>query len=403
MPSRHRAKGIDIDMARALLIQGARLLTAGERDYERGSILIQEGKIAALGERVDAPSDAEIVDAAGKTVAPGMIDAHTHLGISEEGIGWEGRDTNELTDPVTPHLRASDGINPEDLGLREAAAHGVTAAVVLPGSGNVIGGQGVAIKTYGSIVDRMALRNPCGLKCAFGENPKRVYGDQKKMPSTRMGTAALLRETLARAQTYLRKQELGREQPDKAPDRDLRLEAVGLVLRRELPLLAHCHRADDILTALRIADEFGVDIVLEHATEAHRIVDVLAARRVPCVVGPTFGARGKVELREKTFATPGILARAGIPVAICSDHGVTPSMYLRLYAGLAVAEGMDEGDALKSVTLWPAQITGIAERVGSLEVGKDADLAIYSGHPLDVRARAEAVFIDGERVPPVGG
>jgi imidazolonepropionase-like amidohydrolase len=386
-------------MARALVIRDARILTAGERDYERGTIVVVEGKIAHIGEGVPVLADAEIVEGAGKTVAPGLVDAHTHLGISEEGVGWEGHDFNEITDPATPHLRAADGINPEELGLRDAAGSGVTCAVVLPGSANVIGGLGIALKTYGTIVDRMALRNPCGLKIAFGENPKRVYGDQKKTPSTRMGTAGLLREQLVRAQNYHRKVELGRDNPDKVPDRDLRLEAIGLVLRREIPLLAHCHRTDDILTVLRIADEFGVDVILEHATEAHRIVELLAARGTPCVVGPGFGARGKVETRGKTFATPGILARAGIPVAICSDHGVTPSMYLRLYAALAVAEGMDEGAALRAVTIWPARITGIADRVGSLEPGKDADLALYHGDPLDVRSRVELVLIDGERVP----
>lgn len=386
-------------MARALVIRDARILTAAERDYERGSILIEGGKIVAIGEQVAASADAEVIDGSGKVVAPGLIDAHTHLGISEEGIGWEGRDTNELTDPVTPHLRAADAINPEEMGIREAAAGGITTAVVLPGSGNVIGGLGIALKTYGTIVDRMALRNPCGLKVAFGENPKRVYGDQKKMPSTRMGTAALLREALVRSQNYLRKLELAKDDPDKAPDRDLRLETVALVLRREIPLLAHCHRADDLITALRIAEEFQVDIVLQHATEAHRIVDVLVERKVPCVVGPTFGTRGKVETKEKTFATPGILARAGVPVAICSDHGVTPSSYLRLYAALAVSEGMSERDALRAMTIWPAQITGIAHRVGSLEPGKDADLALYNGDPLELNARPELVLIDGQRIP----
>jgi imidazolonepropionase-like amidohydrolase len=389
------------DQGATIAIRGAQILTAAGQDYAQGTIVITAGKIAAIGEHVAVPPGAELVEAAGKVVVPGLIDAHTHLGIHEEGLGREGSDTNELTDPLTPHLRALDGINPEDMGLREAAAHGVTCAVVLPGSGNVAGGLGALVKTYGDVVDRMALREPCGLKVAFGENPKRVYGDQKKMPSTRMGTAGLLREALTRAQTYLRKAELGREHPDKLPDRDLRLEAIGLVLRGEIPLLAHCHRADDLLTALRIADEFRVSVVLEHATEAHRIVDLLAARQTPCVVGPTFGARGKVETREKTFRTPGVLARAGVPVAICSDHPVTPSAFLRLYAALAVSEGMAEADALKAMTLWPAQIMGVADRVGSLEVGKDADLCIFSGHPLELKSRAEAVFVDGRRVPPL--
>ncbi len=298
-------------MVPALVIRDARILTGAERDYERGSVVVEGGKIAAIGERVEVPPGAEVIEGAGKVVAPGLVDAHTHLGISEEGVGWEGRDTNELTDPLTPHLRAADGINPEEMGIREAAAGGVTTAVVLPGSGNVIGGLGIALKTYGMIVDRMALRDPCGLKVAFGENPKRVYGDQKKMPSTRMGTAALLREALVRSQTYLQKIELGRANPDKTPDRDLRLEAVALVLRREIPLLAHCHRADDILTALRIAAEFQVDLVLEHATEAHRIVDVPAEGKIPCIVGPTFGAgerwrrRRRPSPRRASWPAPG--------------------------------------------------------------------------------------------------
>jgi imidazolonepropionase-like amidohydrolase len=390
-----------VSQGRAVVIRGARVLTAAGRDYARASVVIRDGKIAAVGERVRVPEGAETIDAQGKVVTPGFLDAHTHLGIHEEGLGSEGNDTNEMTDPVTAHVRALDAINPEELGLREAAAHGVTCAVVLPGSGNVVGGLGVAVKTYGRIVDRMVVRDPVGLKVAFGENPKRVYGGQKKMPSTRMGTAAVLREALTRAQTYLRKADLGRENPDKLPDRDLRLEALGLALRGEMPVLAHCHRMDDILTALRIAEEFGLRIVLEHATEAHRMADVLAERKAPCVVGPTFGARTKVETREKTFQTPGILARAGVPVAICSDHPVTPSAFLRLYAALAVSEGMDEADALRAITSWPAQIMGVAERVGSLEPGKDADLTIWSGDPLDIRSRAEQVFVDGVRVPPV--
>ncbi len=392
-------KGSGVPAGATFAIRGARILTAAGRDIPRGTVVVQNGKITALGERASVPAGVEVLDGAGKVVTPGFVDAHTHLGIHEEGLGREGNDTNELTDPATPHLRALAAINPEDEGLREAAQHGVTSAVVLPGSGNVIGGLGTLIKTYGRVVDRMVVRDPCGLKVAFGENPKRVYGDQKKMPSTRMGTAGVLRETLTKGQAYLRKAELGRETPDKLPDRDLRMEAVALVLRGELPLLAHCHRADDILTALRIADEFGVRVILEHATEAHRIVDLLAERKIPCVVGPTFGSRGKIETRQKTFRTLGILARAGVPVAICSDHPVTPSSFLRLYAALAVSEGMDDADALRSLTIVPAQIMGVADRIGSLEIGKDADLTLWSGDPLEMRSRAEAVFINGVRVP----
>lgn len=386
-------------MTQTIAIRGARLLTATGSVFDRGTIVLQGGQITHVGERVRIPAGADVIDGTGKTVIPGFVDVHTHLGIVEEGVGREGSDVNEATDPVTPHLRALDAINPEDMGLREAAAHGVTAAVVLPGSANVLGGLGTLIKTHGTVVDRMIVRDPCGLKAAFGENPKRTYGDQKKMPSTRMGTAALLREALVRAQTYQRKQDAGQDHPEKLPDRDLRLEAIGMVLRREIPLLAHCHRADDILTALRIADEFHLDLILEHATEAHRIVDLIAERQIPCVVGPTFGARGKVETKEKTFASLGQLVRAGVKVAICSDHPVTPSSYLRLYAAFAVSEGLAEEDALKAITLWPAEIMGVSDRIGSLEVGKDADVALFNGDPLDLRARPEMVFVGGQRVP----
>jgi imidazolonepropionase-like amidohydrolase len=384
---------------RPIVIRGARVFTSAARDFARATVVIENGKITAIGERVRSPEGAEIIEGAGKTVIPGFLDIHTHLGIHEEGVGREGDDVNEMTDPVTPHLRAVDAINPEESGIREAAASGVTTAVVLPGSGNVIGGLGSMLKTYGNNVDRMILRDPCGLKSAFGENPKRVYGDQKKMPSTRMGTAALLREALTRAQTYIRKAATAGEDATKLPDRDLRLEALALVLRGEIPLLAHCHRADDILTVLRIAREFGVQVVLEHATEAHRVVEVVAEAGAACVVGPTFGSRGKVETKEKSFASLRILVRAGVKVAICSDHPVTPSSYLRLYAALAMSEGLSEADALRAVTIWPAEIMGVADRVGSLEHGKDADLAIYNGDPLDIRSRVEAVFIDGQRVP----
>lgn len=379
-------------------ITGARLLVGDGISYATGVLLVRDGRIAEVGESAAIPDGATVIDARGKVVTPGFIDAHTHLGVHEEGIGREGNDTNDMTDPLTPHLRALDGINPVEGGLRAAAAHGVSAAVILPGSGNVIGGLGTLVKTWGDRVDTMVIRDPCGLKIAFGENPKRVYGDKNKMPSTRMGTAALLRETFVKARDYDRKA-ASAEEPSKAPDRDLRLESLVRVLHGEFPLLAHAHRADDIHTALRIADEFGVGIVLEHATEAHLIADYLAERGTACVVGPSFGARGKIETQGKTFATLATLARAGVTVAICSDHPVTPSAHLRLYAALAVREGMDRVDALRALTIWPAAISGVADRIGSLAPGKDADFTIYSGDPFEVSSVVESAWQFGRRVP----
>lgn len=379
-------------------ITGARLLIGDGISYATGVLLVRDGRIAEVGESAAIPDGATVIDARGKVVTPGFIDAHTHLGVHEEGIGREGNDTNDMTDPLTPHLRALDGINPVEGGLRAAAAHGVSAAVILPGSGNVIGGLGTLVKTWGDRVDTMVIRDPCGLKIAFGENPKRVYGDKNKMPSTRMGTAALLRETFVKARDYDRKA-ASAEEPSKAPDRDLRLESLVRVLHGEFPLLAHAHRADDIHTALRIADEFGVGIVLEHATEAHLIADYLAERGTACVVGPSFGARGKIETQGKTFATLATLARAGVTVAICSDHPVTPSAHLRLYAALAVREGMDRVDALRALTIWPAAISGVADRIGSLAPGKDADFTIYSGDPFEVSSVVESAWQFGRRVP----
>ena len=391
-------EGIPMGNGTTLAFTGARLLVGDGGHYATGVLLVRDGRVAAIGENVTVPEDATVVDARGSVIAPGFIDAHTHLGVHEEGIGREGDDTNDMTDPLTPHLRAIDGINPVEGGLKMTASHGVSAAVILPGSGNVIGGLGTLVKTWGDRVDDMIVRDPCGLKIAFGENPKRVYGDKNKMPSTRMGTAALLREAFVKARDYDRKMTTA-EDPSKAPDRDLRQESLVRVLRGEFPLLAHAHRADDIHTALRIADEFGVGIVLEHATEAHLIADLLAARGTPCVVGPTFGARGKIETQSKTFATLGILARAGVKVAICSDHPVTPSAHLRLYAALAVREGMDRADALRALTIWPAEISGVADRIGTLAPGKDADFTIYSGDPFDLNSVVESAWQSGRQVP----
>ena len=269
-----------------------------------------------------------------------------------------------------------------------------------PGSANAICGQAVVIKTAGEVVDRMVVRQPAGLKMALGENPKSVYKPRDKMPSTRMGTAALIRETLVKAQNYLEKQAKAIEDPDKdPPDEDLKLEAVALALRGEIQARVHAHRADDILTALRLGEEFGLQVVVEHCTEGHKVAEELVGAGVPALVGPTLGSRGKVELRELSFATSGELARAGVTVALISDHPFVPIQYLPLCGGLAIREGLDEGTALRAMTLTPAEILGVADRVGSLEPGKDADLAIYRGHPFyDVQARCELTMVQGQVV-----
>jgi imidazolonepropionase-like amidohydrolase len=327
---------------------------------------------------------------------PGFVDAHAHVGLAEEAEGWAGQDTNELTEPVTPHVRAIDAINPADLGFRDAIGGGVLAANVNPGSGNPIGGQTVAVKCWGRSVDEMALRQPSGLKSALGENPKRVYGEKKVMPSTRLGTAGVIREAFARAQSYLTK--LDRHPPDEPPERDIRLEALGLVLRREIPWRQHCHRADDIATALRLADEFGYRLVIDHGTEAVLLADVLAARAIPVVIGPLFTSRSKVELRNRSLANPGRLAAAGVTIAITTDHPVVPIHFLVHQATLAVKEGLDPATALRAITLHPARVMGVDDRIGSLAPGKDADLCIWSGDPLDVMSRVEQAWIDGRRV-----
>lgn len=381
-----------------ILIRNGKILTMNDRIYEMGDILIKGKKILDIGENLEVPKDAEVIDAKGMWVMPGIVDAHCHIGMWEDGIGFEGSDGNEATDPVTPELRAIDGINPEDHCFREARENGITTVVTGPGSANVIGGQFTALKTYGRRVDDMVIKEPLALKVAFGENPKWVYDGQKKAPSTRMATAAILRENLIKAQNYKRKLEQGEKDPDKMPDRDLKMEILVKVLNREIPLKAHAHRADDILTALRIAREFNVDITLDHCTEGHRISDFLLEEEAKVIVGPLFSERSKVELKNMTFKAPGILSKAGVKVAMMTDHPVIPIQYLPVCAAIAVKEGMEEMEALKSITINAAEITGIADRVGSLEPGKDADIVIFDGHPLEFRTRAVWVFIDGYAV-----
>ncbi|MGC7872780.1 amidohydrolase [Desulfosporosinus sp. SYSU MS00001] len=384
---------------RKLLIKNGRIYTMAGCDFV-GDLLIEESKIAALGETLEVPGDAEVIDASGCLVLPGMIDAHCHVGIGEEIYRWEGEDFNEMTDPVTPDMRAIDGINPEDEGFRDARLGGITAVFTGPGSGNVIGGTGVVMKTAGKIVDKMVVRDPAGLKIAFGENPKMVYGEQKKMPMTRMGTAALLRQALVDAQVYKGKLEDGKNDPDKLPERDLGLEVLMKVIQREIPLRAHAHRADDIMTAIRIAREFDVDLVIEHCTEGHKIAEELAELGYPAVVGPLLTNRSKVELKDKSFQTPGILTKAGVKVAIMTDHSVTPIEQLPLCAALAHKAGMDKEDALRAITINAAEILGVADRIGSLEVGKDADIVVWDEHPFQLGARPHYVIIDGKMVCP---
>lgn len=384
-----------------LIIKNGLIKTMTGREFS-GNILIEGTKIVALIEdlTMDVPTDAQVIDALGCLVLPGFIDAHCHVGIGEEIYRWEGEDFNEMTDPVTPDMRAIDGINPEDEGFRDARLGGVTAVFTVPGSANVIGGTGVVMKTAGRIVDKMIVRDPAGLKIAFGENPKMVYGEQKKMPMTRMGTAALLRQTLVDAQTYKDKLEQGKTDPDKLPERDLGLEVLVRVINREIPLRAHAHRADDIMTAIRIAREFDVDLVIEHCTEGHKIAEELGELGYPAVVGPLLTNRAKVELKDKSFKTPGVLANAGVKVAIMTDHSVTPIEQLPLCAALACKAGMDKEDALRAITINSAEILGVSDRIGSLEVGKDADIVIWSEDPLTITARPLYVIIDGKIVKP---
>jgi imidazolonepropionase-like amidohydrolase len=382
-------------------ITGGRVVPITGEPVAGGTVLIADGRITAVGAGLAVPSGATVIDATGSWVLPGFIEAHGHVGVSEEAQGWAGEDTNEMTEPVTAQVRAIDAINPADLGFRDAVTGGVLAVNVNPGSGNPIGGQTAALKCWGRTVDEMVLRAPSGMKSALGENPKRVYGNKEKMPSTRLGTAAVIRSALVDAANYLARLEDRERKPeaDRAPvDRDLKLEALGRVLRREIPWRQHCHRADDIATAIRIADEFGYDLVIDHGTEAHLLADIIAARGIPVIIGPLFTSRAKVELRNRSLANPGRLAAAGVTIAITTDHPVVPIHFLVHQATLAVKEGLDPATALAALTINPARIAGIDERLGSIEPGKDADLVIWSGDPLDVRSRVRRALIEGTEI-----
>jgi imidazolonepropionase-like amidohydrolase len=378
-----------------LLIKNAFIKTMAGADIENGCILVDEGKIVAVGKGLTAPEGAEVIDAEGRLVTPGCVDAHCHIGLDNEACGWEGRDYNEIVDPITPQMRAIDSINPMDEAFGNALQGGVTAACTGPGSANVVGGTFVAIKLAGKRVDKMIIKNPVAMKCAFGENPKRCYGQgSKKAPMTRMGTAALLRELLFKTKRYMEDKENG-----KNPGFDMKLESMIPVLKGEIPLKAHAHRADDILTSIRIAREFGVGITLDHCTDGALIADELAEEGLWAFVGPTLGNKSKIELANKSFTTPAVLHEAGVPISIITDAPVIPLQYLPMCAGLAVNAGLDEEAAWKAITINPATAIGIADRVGSLEPGKDADIVIWTADPLkNVGGEAYTTIVNGKIV-----
>lgn len=366
-----------------------------------GFVAFENGKITAVGamSKLALPAGADVLDVSGCHIYPGLVDAHSHLGMFGDSLGFESEDGNEITDPVTPQLRAIDAINPFDRCFQEAREGGVTTVVTGPGSANAIGGQMAAIKTAGRRVDDMILRAPVAMKFALGENPKSCYNDRHETPITRMATAALIREELFKTKEYLDKKNRAAEDEDaELPEFDLKLEALIPVVKGELPAHFHAHRADDIATAVRIAKEFGLKYVIIHGTEAHRIADLLAEDGVRVVTGPIIGDRSKPELANQRLDNTAILKKAGVQVAICTDHPENPEQYLPMGAAVCAKQGIAAEDAMAAITRDAAEIAGIADRVGTLEIGKDADIAVFRGHPLELSAVVEAVFIDGVRV-----
>lgn len=386
--------------ASSIAIVNARVVPVLGEPIEGGTVLIRDGVIAAVGaaSEVRIPDGVDTVDASGKWVLPGFVEAHGHVGIHEEANGPAGDDTNEMTTPNTAAVRAIDAINIDDEGFRDALSGGVTAIVVKPGSGNPIGGQTVAIKAWGGrTIDEQVIRESVSVKSALGENPKRVYGAKNATPSTRLGVAMIIREAFVDAQNY-RAQREEAERDGKPFARDLAKETLARVLDGELYWDQHTHRHDDIATALRLADEFGYKLVVNHGTEAHKIADVLAERDVPVIFGPMFTSRSKVELRDRAIANLATLAAAGVRVAITTDHPVVPINFLVYQAALAVKDGLPRQTALEALTVNPAAFLGLDERVGALVAGRDGDVVVWSGDPLDVNSRAERVFIEGAEV-----
>lgn len=383
-----------------MLIQNAKIYTMAGDPIDSGYLLVKDGKIQQIGP-MPAPSveEEEVLDLKGAQVYPGFIDVHTHLGMWEDGLTFEGDDGNEDTDPVTPHLRGIDAVNPLDRCFEEAYAAGITTVVTGPGSANPIGGQLAALKTAGRRIDKMIVRAPIAMKMALGENPKSIYHGKGQTPSTRMATAALIREELYKTRRYLEELELSKKDEEiDPPEYDMKCEALMPVLNRQLPVHFHAHRADDIFTAMRLGKEFDLDYVIIHGTEGHLIADELAEEDVPVLSGPILCDRAKPEMKNLTPASPGILFRNGVRIAIVTDHPVIPIQYLPVCAALAVREGLDREQALRAITIYPAQICHIEDRVGSLEPGKDADFVVFSTDPLQISAKPDMVFVSGRRM-----
>ena len=377
-----------------MLIKNANIFTKEQEGSFVGDILVVDGKIKEIG-TIDANDDI-VIDATGFNVYPGMVEAHCHLGLDESAIRFEGNDVNEVTDPITPHMRAIDGCNPLDESVENACKAGVTTVCAGPGSANVIGGTFMVYKTHGVCIDEMVVNPAAAMKCAFGENPKRCYQDGRI--KTRMMVAGLLRETLFKAKEYLRKKEAAADDASKLPAFDMKLEAMIPVLKKEMPLKCHAHRADDILTVIRIAKEFDVNVTLDHVTGGEVIAKQIKASGYPCIIGPAFTHKTKFELKDKSFGTPKVMSDAGVFFSITTDSPVVPQEYLPLCAQLAVKAGLAEYEALKAITINPATIIGLADRVGSIKVGKDADFVITDGNLLDISTKVQYTIINGEVV-----
>ena len=379
-------------------IKNAKIITCAGDIIDNGAVIFDD-KIQYVGEDTDKFEADEVVDAAGLWVTPGLIDAHCHVGMFEDSLGFEGSDGNEDSDPITPHLRAIDGINPFDRAFEEARKAGITTVVTGPGSANPIGGQFAAIKTAGICVDDMIIKAPCAMKFALGENPKSVYSEKDDAPFTRMGTTALIREALIKAKMYLEQVQKWEDAPEECdrPEFDMKSEALIPVLKGEIPVKIHAHRADDICTAIRIGKEFNIKITIEHCSDGDRIADILERENLPVMLGPTLSDRSKPELSNLTFDTYKNLSDRGIDVAIITDHPEITIENLPLCAAMAVRHGMDEEKALKGLTITAAKNCGIDDRVGSIEVGKDADISVFNGNPVRFDSRCLYTFINGKR------